>query len=182
MRDASSSVGRGRFYGLGIPAPVDKYPPPPPPPPRNNLKHPPLPQTPQKCVQAGCSAETACGVDVEGGDDLGTNYEVHIVALVETPGSAAASGDGNGDFETAVAMWLVVEPADVEVGHRMEERKEDLGGRDGRRLKSSQGIVLEMIAYELYVHGRHPWMRALSPIGAAAHSGGGGGGASRSWW
>eukprot|EP00903_Cladosiphon_okamuranus_P006716 g6554.t1 len=76
----------------------------------------------QKCVQAGCTPDVACGVNIGGGDDLRTEYRVEVSALVEVPvttSSGGGGGDGAGDageeFEMAVGSWLGVDPGDLSV-------------------------------------------------------------------
>lgn len=91
---------------------------------RNWMK---LKTKPQKCVQTGCTPEVACGLNIEGdgGDALGTEYQVEMSALMEVPdatptSSAAGAGDKGDEFETAVALWLGVDPGDVSVSERAE--------------------------------------------------------------
>lgn len=64
-------------------------------------------------------------IEGDGGDALGTEYQVEMSALMEVPGatptsSAAGAGDKGDEFETAVALWLGVDPGDVSVSERAE--------------------------------------------------------------
>lgn len=85
-------------------------------------------------MQAGCTPEEACGLNVDAGDDLGSQYEVEMSALVEVPAttptsSAAGAGDAGDEFETAVALWLGVDAGDVSVSsERLKSEKRRLVG------------------------------------------------------
>eukprot|EP00752_Nemacystus_decipiens_P009539 g8524.t1 len=109
----------------------------------------------QKCVQAGCTPDTACGLNVGGADGLGTEYEVEIGALMGVPAtapmsSAAGAGDAGDEFETAVGLWLGVDPGEVSVtaidgvavqeedrGDVQEEEEEDNARARGLQTDSS---------------------------------------------
>lgn len=73
----------------------------------------------QSCINAGCDEQEVCGLDIEGGESLGVEYQVEVKALLEAPASSATGdGDANEEFQTAVALWLEVDPEEVSVSGR----------------------------------------------------------------
>lgn len=127
------------------------------------LSPPPPPQT-QKCVQAGCAPEVACGLNIDGGDDLGTGYQLEMEALVEVPvttptSSAAGAGDADDEFETAVGLWLGVDPGEVSV------RREDHGSKVSNLsypMVSFRFVSSRIVRRE---GGREGWGGALNCVG-----------------